>query len=94
MNSNLISVVISMFQEECLRRLDNRPADQPKIKRWNVNPYGEIVTSDAVFEKVFNDIQMEEEKKSKNYTRKIARRKKLELDSETEEEIVATKENP
>ena len=31
---------------------------------------------------------MEEEKKSKNYTRKIARRKKLELDSETEEEMV------
>ena len=88
MNSNLISVVISMFQEECLRRLDNRPADQPKIKRRNVNPYGEIVTSDAVFEKVFNDIQMEEEKKSKKNTRKIARRKKLELDSETEEGMV------
>ena len=60
MNSNLISVVISMFQEECLRRLDNRPADEPKIKRPNVNPCGEIVTSDVVFEQVFNDIQMEE----------------------------------
>ena len=86
--SNLISVFISMFQEECLKRLDNRPADQPKIKRRNVNPYGEIVTSDAVFEKVFNDIQMKEEGKSRKATRKIARQHKLELDSETEEEII------
>ena len=77
-----------MFQEECLKWLDNRPAGQPKIKRWNVNPYGEIVTSDADFEKVFNDIQMEEEEKSKKATRKVARQHKLELDSETKEEIV------
>ena len=83
-----------MFKEECLKRLDNRPADQPKIKRRNVNPCGEIMTSDTVFEKVFNDIQMEEEKKSKKATRKIACQQNLDLDSETEEEIVATKENP
>ena len=77
-----------MFQEECLKRLDNQPADQPKIKRRNVNPYSEIVTSDAVFEKVFNDIQMKEEGKSRKATRKIACQHKLELDSETEEEII------
>ena len=52
------------------------------------------MTSDTVFEKVFNDIQMEEEKKSKKATRKNARQQNLELDSETEEEIVATKGNP
>ena len=45
------------FQEECLNHLDNKPPNQPKIKRKNVNPYGEIVTSDAVFEKIFENIQ-------------------------------------
>ena len=31
------------IQEECLKHLDNKPSYQPKIKRKNVNPYGEIV---------------------------------------------------
>ena len=43
------------FQEECLKRLDNKPSCQPKIKRKNGNPHGEIVTSDAVYEKVFEN---------------------------------------
>ena len=82
-----------MFQEECLKRLDNRPADPPKIKWQNLNPYGEIVASDVIFEKVFSNIQMEEEEKSRKAARKIACQHKLELDSETEEEIVESSNN-
>ena len=49
-------IPFTTFQEECLKRLDNKPSE-PKIKRKNLNPYRKIVTSDAVFEKVFENIQ-------------------------------------
>ena len=35
-------ILFTTIQEECLKCLDNKPS-QPKIKRKNVNPYGEIV---------------------------------------------------
>ena len=35
-------IPFTTIQEECLKCLDNKPS-QPKIKRKNVNPYGEIV---------------------------------------------------
>ena len=77
------------FQEKCLNYLDNEPSSQPKIKRKNVNPYGEIITSDAVFEKVFENIQMQEQQRLKNAKRPNKWQKvetQFETDGETEEE--------
>ena len=74
------------FQEECLKHLDNKPSYQPKIKRKNINPYGEIVLSDAVFEKVFESIQMQEQERLKN-AKRLKKSQKVETEFETDEEI-------
>ena len=66
--------------------LDNKPSSQRKIKRKNVNPYGEIVTSDAVFEKVFENIQMQEQQRLKNTTRP-KNSQKVETEFETDGKI-------
>ena len=66
--------------------LDNKPSSQRKIKRKNVNPYREIVTSDAVFEKVFENIQMQEQQRLKNTTRP-KNSQKVETEFETDGEI-------
>ena len=58
-------IPFTAFQEEYLKCLD-KPLSQPKIKGKSINPYGEIVTSDAVFEKVFENIQMQEQQRLKN----------------------------
>ena len=69
--------------------MDNKLSSQPKIKIKNVNPYREIVTSDAVFEKVFENIQMQEQQRLKNAKRPKKSQKvetEFETDEETEEE--------
>ena len=58
------------FKEECLKRLDNKAFEQPKVKRRQVNPYDDIVTSDAYFEKVFNELEEESEKEKEKLERK------------------------
>ena len=65
--------------------LDNKPSSQHKIKRKNVSPYREIVTSDAVFEKVFENIQMQEQQRLKNTTRP-KNSQKVETEFETDGE--------
>ena len=62
-------IPFTAFQEESLKRLDNKPLSQPKIKGKRINPYGEIVTSDAVSEKVFENIQMQEQQRLKKAKR-------------------------
>ena len=65
--------------------MDNKPSSQPKIKRKNVNPYGEIVTLDAAFEKMFENIQMQEKQRLKNVKRS-KKLQKVEAEFETDEE--------
>ena len=71
--------------------MDNKLSSQPKIKRKNVNPYGEIVTSDAVFEKVFENIQMQEQQRLKN-AKRPKKSQKVETEFETDEETEEEKE--
>ena len=66
--------------------MDNKPLSQPQIQRKNVDPYGEIVTSDAVFEKVFENIQMQEQQSLKN-AKRSKKSQKVETEFETDEEI-------
>ena len=66
--------------------MDNKSLSKPKIKRKNVNTYGEIVTSDAVFEKVFENIQMQEQQRLKN-AKKSKKSQKVEAEFETGGEI-------
>ena len=66
--------------------MDNKSSSKPKIKRKNVNTYGEIVTSDAVFEKVFENIQMQEQQRLKN-AKKSKKSQKVEAEFETGGEI-------
>ena len=50
----------SFFIGASLKRLDNKPYDQPKIKRRTVNRYGEIITDDSYFKEVYDEIEQEE----------------------------------
>ena len=84
------------FKEECLKRLDNKNYEQPKVKRRQINSYGDIVTSDAYFEKVFNELEEEKEEKEKKLQKrgkpkKAKAKTAVQADptsSETEEEIM------
>ena len=67
----------NIFQEECLRRLDNQPGNQPKVKRKGVNPYGDTVANDETFEKIL-----------KKFDEKHKQKQNAEIELETTEDKI------
>ena len=65
LNTLIMIIFCFSFQQQCLKRLDNKNYEQ-KIKRRSINSYFEIITSDECFQKVFHEIDEGEEEAAKN----------------------------
>ena len=52
---NQLKETSNIFQEECLKLLDNQRGNQPKVKRKGVNSNGDIVTNDKTFKKILKE---------------------------------------
>ena len=84
--------------EQCLKCLDNKPYDQPKIKRRTINRYGEIIADDSYFKEVYDEIEQEEaakttkkgNNKQKKTKSKSASSKKNKKDHEDGAEVLGT----
>ena len=70
--------------------MDNKTSTGPKIKRRNVNPYGDIVTSDETFQTVYDAI--EEEEKNAKRKKSISRKDIPQVEMESEEEVIEEEE--
>ena len=66
--------------------MDNETSSGPKIKRRNVNPYGDIVRSDETFQTVYDAI--EEEEKNAKRKKSISRKDIPQVEMESEEEVI------
>ena len=65
LNTLIMIIFCFSFQQQCLKRLDNKNYEQ-KIKRRSINFYFEIITSDECLQKVFHEIDEGEEEAAKN----------------------------
>ena len=73
--------------------MDNKTSSGPKIKRRNVNPYGDIVKSDETFQIVYDAIEEEEKYSKREKSRSSSFRKNIpEIETESEEEVIEEEE--
>ena len=73
--------------------MDNKTSSGLKIKRRNVNPYGDNVTSDETFQTVYDAIEEEEKNSKRKKSSSSSSRKNIpEIEMESEEEVIEEEE--